>query len=223
MTANTKHTTFTWNDEGTLGYAETDDPRILAIVQLEEYYDRPDGDVYAPAYDWDRDRGRLAGPAGNTYRDDESDNAAERIIEARDRYHAAHMPWETVERYARIFHGAILRQVTSHVSRDYQIIILSTPSWRQTVGIPDASAYDPRTLDGDVNDWQAILDGDVYAVGYAVNPSRVMPGSDVDLSDGSWEVALEYGGVLGRKYAQESAARFDYGEPDLPAMLDIPA
>lgn len=77
-------------------------------------------------------------------------------------------------------------------------------------------------LAGDIHDWQAALNGEVYGIGYATNVARVMDdGFDIDLNDGQWTVdSWLCGGFLGEEYAKESAARFDAGTPDLPEMIE---
>lgn len=217
-----------WNWVGndyTTAFIPTDDPRVVAVIQRDDHWDDPiDGDCYCPAFYYDRMRGGLTA-AGSTYTDGESDEIASRIEQARDHFQWRRLPWATVERYARVFHGTTMRQVSSSIDRDAQVILFNTPTWREHVGITEDQDYlSDDFLDGEAESWQAALDGEVYSIGYAVSDGRVLDdGEEIDLEDGNWEIVIECGGFLGEKYAQESAAAFEYGEPSLPEMLEVGA
>lgn len=76
-------------------------------------------------------------------------------------------------------------------------------------------------LAGNVHDWQAALDGDVYGIGWATNVGRVLDDTIIDLEDGQWTQDIQCWGFLGEEYAQREAAEFGYGEPDLEPMLEL--
>lgn len=222
---------WTFDSDYKVGYARTSDPRVLAIVQREDEYGggHIDGDCYAPAFYWDRQRGGLT-TAGSTFMDEASTQIAHRIIEARDRIRAHRMPWEIVERYARIFHGTTMEQVSSTIDRDAQVAIFNTPTWREHIGWTDEYAAQqdedirltPAMLEGEVKEWQGALDGEVFGIGWAtLEERRLEDDEDIDLD--AWDIEIQCWGFIGEDYAQESAARWDAGTPDLPPMLDIAA
>jgi hypothetical protein len=79
-----------------------------------------------------------------------------------------------------------------------------------------------HALTGDIAEWQGALDGDVFGIGWAtLEERRLEDDEEIDLTD--WNVEIEVWGFIGEDYAQESAARFDAGTPDLPPMLDFAA
>ena len=223
---------WTFDSDYKRGYARTSDPRVLAVVEREEEYGggHIDGDAYAPAFYWDRRNGGIESEAGSTFMDDESKHIAERIVAARDHFQWKRMPWATVERYARIFHGTTMEQVTSTIDRDAQVFILNTPTWREHIGWTDEYAAQqdedirltPAMLEGEVREWQGALDGEVFGIGWAtLEERRLEDDEDIDLD--AWDIEIQCWGFIGEDYAQESAARWDAGTPDLPPMLDIAA
>lgn len=224
---------WTFDSDYKRAFAQTSDPRVLAVIERDEEYGggHIDGDAYAPAFYWDRRNGGIESTAGSTFMDDESKHIAERIVAARDHFQWKRLPWATVERYARVFHGTTLAQVTSSIDRDAQVFILNTPTWREHVGIGEYAPVVTTTseerattdyLEGDVKEWQGALDGEVFGIGWAtLEERRLEDDEDIDLTD--WNVEIECWGFIGEDYAQESAARFDAGTPDLPEMLDIAA
>ena len=64
-----------------IGFATTDDPRVVAVIQRDDERSADetiDGDVYAPAFWYDRDRGGFT-RAGSTFMDAASEEIAERV------------------------------------------------------------------------------------------------------------------------------------------------
>lgn len=232
----------TWSDDYETGYVETPDPRVLAIIKRDRDSEGPDGDSYAPAVWLEYRNGWCSnGAAGATFQDDDSVSA---YLEARNRapYYAnrgrnagryAIDSEEFAARYMRAFHATAVELVTG---QDSTILLLNTPAFRAHVGIdnPDGTRStgadgEPMadsvalSLDGESAEFSAWLDGDVYGVGYAVNPARVTEETPVDYSDGSWEESLECWGFFGEEYALESAIAFEHGAPNLPTLLDFPS
>lgn len=209
---------WTWSTEYDyrVKFATTSDPRVVAVIKRDDMGGSEviDGDVYAPAF-WVGSSAPLR-PAGSTFMDDVSKEIADSYLGARAYFVNRHyvkggrqMDYDAVTaRYLRIFHDTTAIEVDS-------ILILNTPTWREHVGI---TGYDESTLDGDAESWQATLDGDVFGIGFAVNEDRLDPDEEVDLNDGSWEVEMQVWGFLGEEYAQQSAAAFEDGEPDLGAV-----
>jgi hypothetical protein len=251
-------------------WAETDDPRVLVVIERDNEWGggHIDGDVYAPAFYWDRYRGRADSAAGSTFMDDESRRIFELLIDARDRFRHNRIHSDTWERWAWIFHGTTFAQVSSSLDRDTQVVILNTPTWREHVGMDDSvidrfevnsvtgpgrdvikEIVDATTeaqareihlathpdegryitvvervtaLAGDVAEWTAALDGEVYGIGYATNEGRRLPDDEpIDLVDGSWDIDIQCWGFLGEDYAKGEALEMGYGSPDLPEMLPI--
>ena len=249
-------------------WAETDDPRVLVVIERENEWGggHIDGDVYAPAFYWDRGRGRADTEAGSTFMDDESRRIFEVLIDARDRFRHKRMHSDVWERWAWIYLGTTFEQVSSSMDRDTQVVILNTPTWRKHVGMDDsainrfevnsvtgpgqghikeivdatadaearrihlASHTDEgrritavervTALAGDVAEWTAALDGDVWGIGYATNEGRRLPDDEaIDLTDGSWDIQIECWGFLGEDYAKSEAIGMEYGSPSLPEML----
>lgn len=223
---------WTFDSDYKRGFARTSDPRVLAVIEREDEYGggHIDGDGYAPAFYWDRRNGGIGSTAGSTFMDSESEHIAERIVAARDHFQWRRLPWATVERYARVFHGTTMAQVSSSIDRDAQVFILNTPTWREHVGWTDEHAatqpedirLTDKMIEGDVKEWQGALDGDVFGIGWATREERRLEDDEeIDLTD--WWVEIQCGGFIGEDYAQESAARFDAGTPDLPEMLSFAA
>lgn len=200
-----------WTLNGDHQYATTNDPRVIAIIERDQDYGggHIDGDVYAPAWYFDTWREELD-DAGSTFRDDASEHIMSRLADARWRFRHKRLSFDVVERWLRIFHDTTMRQVKSSIDREAQVVILNTPSWREHVGL---DSYDEHILDGDVESWQAAMSGEVYGIGYAVNEDRTDPDEEIDLDD--WDITVEVWGYLGETYAQNAAASFENGEPDI--------
>lgn len=206
--------------DGRRQYATTSDPRVLAVIEREDGYGggRIDGDVYAPAFYINHGRPTAAGA---TFMDDASEEIAEHYANARSYFVNRHyikggrqMDYDTTaKRYLRIFHNTTIATVSSSIEPGYETTILNTPSWREHVGL---DSYDEHTLDGDVESWRAAMDGEVYGVGYAVNEDGTDPDEEVDLDE--WDVTIECWGYLGETYAQNAAASFENGEPELRSI-----
>jgi len=203
--------TWIWDSDYGRAYARTSDPRVLAVIERDSDPLTPDGDAYAPAY-WLDGLSHVSG----TFEDDD-------VAEAYDR---ATREWgqndERVPRYLRAFYGVRgYKIVSSTIHRDYEVIIFDTEAHRHAMGTP-MSYPSEDYLAGDEATWQAYLDDEVYGIGWAVNPSRVMDnGEPIDLDDGTWEVEMTCWGYYGDGYAMEEAGEFADGEPYLEPMLTI--
>lgn len=207
-----------WHDANgySLAYAETADPRILAVIQLDQEPSAPDGDGLAPAYWLDYRAGWNVERAGGVYHDEQSDRAAAAYTEALEHFYGRRDREAIAARYLRIFHGITALEMLSDGSGT-RLMIFDTPSYREHTGMPLTLA-DP--LQGEREEWRAYLDGDVYGIGYAVNPERVTAETPVGDVWGDFDVQIECWGFYGRDYAEESAARFDYGQPELAPLMD---
>lgn len=216
---------FTFDSNYTLGYAETDDPRILAIIERDEHFDLPDGDCFAPAMtgsEW-RYGGRFTEPVSTVWQDDDAVDAVRRAWDHWGYDFGTYFgdPDSTAARWLRIFHGITVHLVTSSSDQYAHVWVIDSPAFRTAMGIDPAMPTD-EAVKGDVETWQAALDGDVYGIGYAVSHSRTTTETPVDLDDPAqgWEVNFDCWGFFGDEYAATSALSFDYGNPDLHPMLD---
>ncbi|WNT44301.1 hypothetical protein SEA_CANDC_90 [Microbacterium phage CandC] len=217
----TTNDNWTWvGDEYKTAYATTSDPRVLAVIEREDDWGggHIDGDSYAPAWYWDTWREELT-DAGSTFRDSASEHIMSRLADARYRFRVNRKPFEVVERWLRIFHGTVLEQVKSTIDAETQVVILSTPTWREHVGGVAGDPLRKDALGGDVEAWEAALSGNVFGIGYATNESRLMDGDDIDFD--AWTVDIESYGYLGEEYAKRAAADFEVGDPGLPDMLPL--
>ena len=187
-----------------LAYCEGDDPRIVAIIQREEYIDNDPtewcGEHAIVRYGWSwRDltaRGCQCGDCADSW----GAKVTEVFIRAVDEF-GDH---EWAERYLRIFWDAevqVLRSLVDH--RSNAIIFVKSDG---------TESADRETM-------QAWLDGDVYDIGYAVKLDRSDHNEDIDLSE--WEVTMDSWGYFGEDYAKEMALPLaDKEQADACAALD---
>ena len=216
MSTTTETRALIWHDadDYRAEYAETPDPRVLAIIRRDEEPTAPDGDALAPAYFLD---GSTATRAGDVFHDADSDRAAEAYVNALDVFWDRRNREEIAARYLRIVHGVTaLHDLAGGYQNAHRVLIFDTPSYREHVG--GIAGADP--LSGECDEWQAFLDGEVYGIGYAVNEGRVTAEEPVDFENGEWLEEIECWGFYGAEYARESAAGFEHGEPELAPLLD---
>lgn len=198
-------------------YAETSDPRVLAVTVRDTDYNMMelyDGDAINPIiYVKHRFGLQFSHQAGY------DGGEAELMQRAYERW-----GWDTTaRRYLWIFHGIAAENATGGYDRDGNWIVATSRKFREHVGV----TKEPDTYEEALEDVIAIqqdvswaLDGDVYGVGYATFPERVLADDeDIDLTE--WEIDIQCWGFVGEKYARQSAADFEHGEPDLPEMLVI--
>ena len=157
---------WTYTTDGSQAYAETSDPRVLAVIQRDDDSHGPDGDAIEPAYylegnayGWSN-----GGRCGSTYDDDEVMDA---FTTALDRFEYTRRD-DMVRRYMRIFHGTEYRVIDSSISRGAQVVVFNTPAFRSHIGLGDTYTEVATA------DFQAYIDGEVFAIGYAVQESRVL-------------------------------------------------
>jgi hypothetical protein len=192
-------------------YAETSDPRVLAIIEREPDYPREffmDGDCICPTYYLDYGYGR----SGVTYQGGDRDDE---IAEAWDRARRI-LSWEATKRYMWIFHGTrFFHGVVAPGDRSGEWVAFNTPALRERTGCPEERAFeDVRSWMKEVEKW---LDGDVWSVGYAINEGRLLHEIDVDFDE--FVVTTNCGGFIGEDYAKTEAAGFPDGEPKLAELI----
>ena len=215
--------TGTWdnNEDYTTYYAQTDDPRVLAVIVRDDdaTFERClDGDAILPTFMIDRDTPSHVGGY------DEDTELAQRIIEARDRfqYAAGYRYDEALARWAWVFHGTTLNRGHYGYNYAYDILVLNTPGFREHIGHAEPQTRDEaqKWVDSMTSEIANIADGDVYGIGWATFEERVLEdGEPIDLDD--WNIEAQCWGFVGEEYAKESAARWEAGAPELPAMLPI--
>ena len=214
--------TGTWDntEDYTTYYAQTDDPRVLAVIVRDDdaTFERClDGDAILPTYLIDRDKASHVGGY------DESEDFANRVIEAHDRfqYAAGYRYDEMLARWAWIFHGTTLNRGHYGYNYAYDILVLNTPEYRAHVGAEEQSREKAQEFINSMSDEiKHIADGDVYGIGWATFEERVLDDDEpINLDD--WNIDIQCWGFVGDTYAQESAASWEAGAPELHTMLPI--
>ena len=210
---------WTWNDDYSRAYLPTSDPRVLAVIERDTDAIAPDGDAYAPAlivYGWGNEHLRRA--TETSVREPvDAGILADAMFHFGDHVSELGSGDTLTERYLRIFHDTHVATVSSTIDRYSNVVILDTPAHREAMGTP-ATFPTEDYLRGDVEAWQAYLDGDVYGIGYAVNEARVLDdGEPIDLDE--WDVTIECWGLYGDDCAMSEAVDFPYGGPRLDPLI----
>lgn len=206
---------FEWNCDYTRAIAPTPDPRILAVIEVETYPERPDWDHAPTIYGYEYGSRAHLTTSGWT------DSALTDYLQRA--YREWGEDWQTIERAFRII-GAPIHHLSSSIDRYSWAVVIDSPAWRDAMGIPQNRALTSDDLASDV---AAYLDGEVYGIGYAVNPARVTDeteypsADDIDTADG-WTIDMTCWGFYGQSYAQESALTLEHGGPMLPELLALP-
>lgn len=230
---NTFETTGDWTWVGNdyqVAYAETNDPRVLAVIALDDEVSFKrclDGDAINPTYLIDREHVQHAGG----FEDDE--DLAKRIIEAERRFVyaagyrydglTAHMiikANEMAKRWAWIFHGTTFLHGRYGYQGDYDVLALNTPAFREHVGAGELTREQAQEdVDAMSKEIAAIADGEVFGIGFAVNEGRVLEQGEIDFAQ--WTVDMQSWGFVGEEYAKREAGQFSDGAPDLPEMINL--
>lgn len=223
--------TGTWNsnEDYTTYYAQTDDPRVLAIIERDDeatFEQCLDGDAILPTFMIDRDTASHVGGY------DEDTELAARIIAARDRFrYAAGYRYdglridhivkgdEMLERWAWVFYGTTVNRGHYGYNNAYDVLVLNTPGFRKHIGNEELTRDEAQQwVDSMRSEIANIADGDVYGIGWATFEERVLEDDEpINLDD--WNIETQCWGFVGEEYAKESAARWDAGAPELPTML----
>jgi hypothetical protein len=147
---------------------------------------------------WDRYGVTAFNMQANPYLD-----AVRRLLETHD--------LDVVERYLRIFHGAVKVQTYNiGVSREFGYVAFDTAAWRDSVGITDTERLSKEDYLSEVRAW---AEGDVY--GYIVEKSVSYVksylgsgGEVVDNETGAEWIEVDDGtcwGLYGREWAEQAA------------------
>ena len=193
-----------WSDDYSMAWSATGDPRIAAVIQRDD--NAPAPDFGAPAL--------LAHGYGSRaqFTDaGESDNGA-RLGWINAYRHAGE---DFATRFVSVFYGATIHHLSSSIDRYAWAIVFDSPEWRADYEIELDAELSRDDIAGYI---AAYLDGDVYAIGYAVIESRVTDELPFDID--AAEVTIECGGFYGAEYAMHSALDFDHGSPDLETLID---
>jgi hypothetical protein len=201
------------SDDWRYAYAPTNDPRVLAVIeQQQEDVEPPDYEATPPTvigYDYG-ERANFSTIGGTS-------EVTDAWLRARQVNPYAYPDEEFADRFVRIFYGAEPIHLSSSVDRYTWAVVFNDPSWRERVGCPDDA--DENNLTSEVRSY---LDGEVYAVGWAVREGRVME-DDAPINLDDYTVDIQVYGFYGEEFAKESAASFEHGEPTLSPLLELPA
>lgn len=201
---------FEFDSDYRIGYAETDDPRVLAIIERDDadlsLADLFDGDAINPIYTREYGRSDLVFAGG--YDDDTVAKAWTRAYQ--------HLGYDdnAADRFVRIFHGATVAHTSGGYRPDFEVIVFDTPDYREHIGdTPDNVSQD--AADDTADEVRRALDGGVYGIGYAVSATRTTTETPIDLDDPdqAWELTIECWGLIGDEYAASEAIAFAYGDP----------
>lgn len=205
-----------WNRQ----WRETDDPRLIEVIERDGNAQPPDGDVYAPAY-WVEYRGEWSSSrAGFTFDDDEVVYA---LLTAWNRWGFRNQG--IAERYLRIFYGSAFVTLNGPSQGD-TLVILDTPAHREHISADAERELTMPTdewLSGDVSTWRAHIEGDVWGAGYATLEGRVTTETPIDgdnLEDQGWVIEVETWGYAGTEWAREAAAN-EVQPPALDPLLPV--
>ena len=212
-------------------YAETTDPRVLAVIERDNdasFSQCLDGDAIFPTYMVESGRVRHIGGFDGDL------DFANRVVEASDRFQYAagyrydglrieHIAKadEMLTRWAWIFHSTTAHRGNYGYQHAYDVLVLNTPEYRAHVGAEEQSREKAQEFVTSMSDQiKHIADGDVYGIGWATFEERVLDdGEPIDLDD--WNIDIQCWGFVGDTYAQESAASWEAGAPELHPMLPI--
>lgn len=224
---------FTFDRDYRIGYCETEDPRILAVLECNEYStlnELFDGDAITPIYYREyRSHGRL--DHGGGYDDDtvasawtEAYNRAPHVRYQHSYYGTEYRPVvdpaDFADRFVRIFHGAEVEHTSGGYRPDGEYLIFDTPTYRKHIDdTPDRVSRE--AVEAMAEDVRRALDGEVYGIGYATSSTRTTTETPVDLDDPDqdWNVDMQCWGYIGNEYAATQALAFEAGKPTLPPML----
>ena len=201
-------------------YAETTDPRVLAVIERDNdasFSQCLDGDAIFPTYMVESGRVRHIGGFDGDL------DFANRVVEARDRLRIEHIAKadELLARWAWVFHSTTLNRGHYGYNYAYDILVLNTPEYRAQVGAEEQSREKAQEFINSMSDEiKHIADGDVYGIGWATFEERVLADDEpINLDD--WNIDIQCWGFVGDTYAQESAASWEAGAPELHTMLPI--
>ena len=175
-------------------------PNVAVFTVRDDDAETPDGDGYAPTLvgsDWGT---RDYVDARSVYVDSEVTRA---YLRACDHYGEMPAHPELAARYMRAFYETEIATASSWSDRYANVVIFDTPAWRAHCGI--LSHLDVMTranLMGDVETWQAYLDGEVYGIGYVIVAD---PDDDDDVETFVDDGSVDVWGFYGTEYAREAA------------------
>jgi hypothetical protein len=192
-----------YSNDGITRYSETEDPRVVLVVKLDDEMRAPDYESAAPGYWLDgTPYGNMTLDYAGGYR---ADDEAEAYVSARYRLNQ-----ETTDRYMRVFHDTAVAYYDGP-TRGERLVVLDTPAWRAEMG------FEGEEPGYNYGDWSEFAAGEVYGSGYAVYPERVTDETPIDLEDGNWNVELTWG-FYGEEWAMEASGD-RIGEANLPTLL----
>ena len=206
-----------WDDNYRLAWSETDDPRVFAVITLDD--DRLATDLldicgldpvilgYENGYRAELTIANHRHGAGNTCA--EMYILAERFVRALEHFGDG----ERLDRWTRLYLGRVPVFVSSSVDRYSWAVVLLTPE--------DAAKRARGSEDATVAEVQAVLDGEVFGVGAAVLPDRVAP-REVEAAEVIGAAEMECWGYAGEEYAKGAALELaNCAAEQLPEFLPL--
>lgn len=210
-------TTWQSTDNYKYEFAETDDPRVLAVIQQDDsaqISEEFDGDAINPVIYVDHVNGlRFGWVAGY------DGGEAALMQQAYDRW-----GWEgKARRWLWKKHGIAADNAFGGYDRSGNWIVATSHAFRDHIETPRYETYEEAREDckSTARGVSDVLDGYVYGIGWAINEGRRLPSDEpIDLLDGSWDIDIDCWGFVGEEYAKTEA--LGLGIPThLPAMLPI--
>ena len=210
-------TDWNWDNDYRHAWSETDDPRVFAVITLEDDYlatdllDMCELDPVILGYEYGyRAELTIANhwhDAGNTCA--ELYNLAEHFVRAREHFGDG----ERLDRWVRLYLDRVPVYVSSSIDRYSWAVVLLTPE--------DAAKRARGSEDATVAEVQAVLDGEVFGAGAAVLPDRVAP-RDVEAAEVIGAAEMECWGYAGEAYAKDEALGFaNWASEQLPEFLPL--
>lgn len=195
-----------------IAFAETNDPRVVALIERDFEAAIPDGcDIPPVVHGWYWEWGRARGydVSCECYEESVSWLIVSDALAYFDEAISDLGQGKTVtERYLRIFHEVNSVHVLKSSDDPYAwALVFDTKAWREHVGLSE-----DEDVEGITDVWQEYLNGDVFSVGYAVNPDRV--DSDYPFYVDEAEITLTCHGLYGEEWAKWTAGKFEYGRPN---------
>lgn len=212
-------------------WAETEDPRVLAVITRDEDAEKPNEWCGCAPYvtlndDYDY------GQPGCGFKGCSQCSASRRAVEAYERalsnfknswYDSGAEPEDMAQRYMRIFHGADkFHAVTDSTNRDGTgVLVFTTQEWVDACfegGHEIPEGWHELVYEGAEESWTQYFEGDVWGVGEAVNPLRTSHDEEVDFCD--FSETYNCWGFYGEEYAKEEALAGEYSELEMLVTLE---
>lgn len=226
-------TSINWNDtdDYQTQWAETKDPRVLAVITRDEDAEKPNEWCGCAPYVTLNDDYSYGKPGCGTKECSQCstslravrayENALSHFKDSWNDISAD--PEEAAQRYMRVFHGADkFHAVTDSTDRSGTgVLVFTTQEWVDVCfegGHEIPEGWVERVYEGAESSWTQYFEGDVWGIGHAVNPERTSHDEEVDFSQ--FEETYDCWGFYGEEYAKEEAPAGGYSELDLLVTVE---